>query len=246
MIVALLADIHSNLEALQACLRHAGERDAERYVFLGDLVGYGAEPAAVVDTIADHAARGAVVVKGNHDDAVESSARGLHDAAHQVIDWTRGVLTEGQRKFLAALPLFVRHDPMFFVHSSAVAPERWEYIENVTAARSSIEAAGVTYTFSGHVHDQVLYFKTQAGKIAPFRPTSGSPVPIPSHRWWLAIAGSVGQPRDGNPAAAYALFDTAREEITFFRVAYDHLAAAAKIRRAGLPEEVAQRIERGV
>ena len=71
-------------------------------------------------------------------------------------------------------------------------------------------------------------------------------MPVPSHRRWHAIAGSVGQPRDGNPAAAYAIFDSVREEMTFFRVPYDHLAAARKIRAAGLPEALAQRIERGV
>jgi diadenosine tetraphosphatase ApaH/serine/threonine PP2A family protein phosphatase len=133
---------------------------------------------------------------------------------------------------------------MFFVHASAAVPERWEYIENNTAARTSIEAAGVNYVFSGHVHDQMLYFLTQVGKIAPFAPISGSPVPVPSHRRWLAIAGSVGQPRDRNPAAAYAIFDDATEQITFYRVPYDHRAAARKIREVGLPEVLALRIER--
>jgi diadenosine tetraphosphatase ApaH/serine/threonine PP2A family protein phosphatase len=92
----------------------------------------------------------------------------------------------------------------------------------------------------------MLYFLTQVGKIASFTPISGSPVPIPSHRRWLAIAGSVGQSRDRNPAAAYAIFDSAAEQITFYRVPYDHLAAARRIREAGLPEDLALRIERAV
>ena len=246
MKIALIADVHANLEALQACLRHASGAGAERYAFLGDLVGYGADPGAAVDLVAQYAARGAVVVRGNHDEAIDKRTRDLNDSAHEAIEWTRAALSEPQKEFLRALPLIVRDGAICFVHASAVQPERWEYIDSNTSARLSIEAAGTTYVFSGHVHDPMLYFITQAGKIAPFRPISGSPVPVPSHRRWLAIAGSAGQPRDGNPAASYALFDSAAEQITFFRVPYDHAAAAAKIRRAGLPEWLAQRIERAV
>ena len=246
LIIALLADVHSNLEALRACLRHAADRRVERYAFLGDLVGYGADPGSVVDTVADFASRGAIVVKGNHEAAIEPGARQLNDVAHQSIEWTRNALTLAQKEFLASLSLCVREGAMCFVHASALAPDKWEYIDSNTSARLSIEAAATDYVFSGHVHDQMLYFLTQAGKIAPFRPISGSAVPVPSHRRWLAIAGSVGQPRDGDPAAAYAIFDDTAEQITFYRVPYDHLTTARKIREAGLPEVLAQRIERAV
>ena len=246
MLLAFLSDIHANLEALDACLRHAAAHGAERFAFLGDLVGYGADPAAVVDIVAAYAERGAVVVKGNHEEAIEKKQqRDLADDAHAAIEWTRSRLSSAQRSFLESLPLTASQDSMFFVHSSAVAPERWQYILDVTAARLSIEASKATYVFSGHVHDQVLYFLTQTGKIALFHPISASAVPVPSHRRWQAIVGSAGQPRDRNPAAAYAIFDTAKEEMTFFRVAYDHMTAARKIREAGLPEALAQRLETG-
>ena len=202
MRIALFADVHANLAALQACLRHAGTRNVDRYAFLGDFVDYGAQPGAVVDVIAGYAANGAIVVRGNHDTMPEST------------------LTAQQMSFLQSLPLCVREGDMCFVHSSARAPESWEYIETTAAARETIDAAGTTYTFAGHVHDQVLYFKTLAGKTAPFRPISGSPVPLPPHRGWLAIVGSVGQSRDENPAAAYAIFDDAAEEMTFYRVPF--------------------------
>ncbi|HYM61598.1 MAG TPA: metallophosphoesterase family protein [Thermoanaerobaculia bacterium] len=246
MIIALFSDIHSNAEALDACLKHAREQRVDRYAFLGDLVGYGADPRAVVDIVARYAAEGAVVVKGNHDLAVERRRREMNEVANDAIEWTRGVLSEEQKAFLAGLPFCVREESICFVHASAEDPEGWEYIESSAAAARSIEAATTTYTFSGHVHDQVLYFQTLTGKTAPFHPTSGSPVPVPSHRKWLATVGSVGQPRDRNLAAAYALFDSEREEMTFFRVPYDHIAAARKIRRAGLPESLAQRIEEGI
>jgi len=247
MLLALLSDLHANLDALRACLRHAEERGAERFAFLGDLVGYGAEPGAVIDLVAERAGGGAIVVQGNHDAAIgEGGGRGMNDLAYEAVEWTRNALSDSEKQFLATLPLIVREGDLCFVHSSADRPERWVYVETNGAARQSIEAAGATYTFAGHVHDQVLYFHTASGKTAPFRPASGSAVPVPPHRRWHAIVGSVGQPRDGNPATAYALFDSAREEMTFFRVPYDHLAAARKIRAAGLPEALALRIERGL
>ena len=242
--IALFSDIHSNLEALRACLDHARGAGADRYVFLGDLVGYGADPGPVIDAIRE--CRGAVVVKGNHDQAIETNRLAdLSDNAADVLEWTRRVLTPEQRTFLADLPMAVREGEMCFVHASADRPGQWAYIDTSQAARESILASGATYTFAGHVHDQVLYFRTLAGKTAPFRPTSGSRVPVPPHRFWLALVGSVGQPRDGNPAAAYAMFDERNEELTFYRVPYDHLTAAAKIRKAGLPEWVAHRVEHG-
>jgi len=238
MRIALLSDVHSNIDALETCLRDANQRGATRFAFLGDHVGYGAAPVAVVETIAEHARRGAIVVKGNHDLEQPSDAE-------DALEWTLERLSAQQKEFLRSLPLTAKEESMFFVHSSAIAPQRWMYIEDATAARQSIEASGATYVFSGHVHDQVLYFLTQTGKIASFHPISGSAVPVPSHRRWQAIVGSVGQPRDGNPAAAYALFDSEKEEITFFRVAYDHMRAARRIREAGLPESLALRIENG-
>jgi diadenosine tetraphosphatase ApaH/serine/threonine PP2A family protein phosphatase len=245
--IALLSDIHANAEALRACLRHAEERHVDRFAFLGDFVGYGADPGEVVDTIAAYASRGAIVVKGNHDQAVDGrSLRDLSDEAFASIEWTIRALSDAQKNFLAGLPMIVRDSDICFVHASAAAPEKWEYIQSSATARESMEAAATSYVFSGHVHEQLLYFKTLAGKTAAFRPTSGSAVPIHAHHSWLAIAGSAGQPRDGNPSAAYAIFDTSSEEITFHRVPYDHMAAAKKVRSAGLPEVLAQRLENAI
>ena len=246
MIIALLSDIHSNIEALNACLTHAAEHGAERYAFLGDLVGYGADPEAVVTEVINRVDQGAVAVKGNHDEAVEKRAAYMNDATKESIEWTRNALTAPRRAFLSSLPMLVRDRNMCFVHSSAARPAGWDYVDTPAAAKRSAEAAQTTYTFSGHVHDQMLYFEGAQGKWSAFEPTPGSPVPIRGHRRWLALVGSVGQPRDGRPAAAYALFDAALERITYHRLAYDQVAAAAKIRQAGLPEAHAYRVEKGV
>ncbi len=246
MIIALLSDIHGNLEALNACLKDASEGGATRYAFLGDFVGYGADPQKVVDIVARHAAEGAVIVKGNHDEAVEKTPLYMNESVRAVIGWTREILTHDAKTFLAALPLCVRDGEMCFVHASAAAPERWDYVDSPAAAQRSIDAAQAAYTFSGHVHDQELYFQSGHGKTSLFRPVRGTPVPVGRHRRWLALVGSVGQPRDNNPAAAYAQFDPEHEKIVFRRVPYDHLAAARKIRDAGLPASIAYRVEKGI
>jgi len=246
MILALLSDIHANLGALEACLEHARANGAGRYVFLGDLVGYGADPQGVVDTVARYAEDGAVVIKGNHDEAVEKTPDYMNESVREVINWTRETLSEGGKAFLASLPLCVHEGSMCFVHASADRPGRWNYVDSPAAAARSIEAAQSAYTFSGHVHAQELFFDIGAGRTASFRPVRGISVPVVMRRRWLALVGSVGQPRDQNPEAAYTLFDTERERIAFHRVPYDHLDAARRIREAGLPASIAYRVEQGI
>jgi len=246
MAIALLSDVHSNLEALEACLRHARDGGASRYAFLGDLVGYGADPQAAVDTVHRYAAEGAIAVKGNHDEAMEKRAGYMNEATKDSIEWTRKALDGTRKGFLAALPLAVREQDMCFVHASAAFPERWDYVDGPGAARRSADAAQAAYVFCGHVHEQLLYFESTQGSWSAFHPTPGRAIPVSRRRRWLAIVGSVGQPRDGRATAAYALFDPQREQLTFHRVPYDHLAAARKIRQAGLPEFHAFRVERGV
>jgi diadenosine tetraphosphatase ApaH/serine/threonine PP2A family protein phosphatase len=246
MKLALFADIHSNLEAITACIDHARALGAQRYAFLGDLVGYGADPVAVLDLIEQYAADGAVVVLGNHDAAaIGRGSDAMNASAQAAMVWTRAQLGDKQRAFLANLPLVVGDGDILFVHASAVAPEQWIYVTGPTEVQESIEAAKANYVFCGHVHEQQLYYTGASGQPMPFRPVPGTPIPTARYRKWLAIVGSAGQPRDGNNAACYALFDRERERLTFFRVPYDHGRAAQKIRAAGLPERLALRLERG-
>jgi len=247
LLTALLSDIHGNLEALNACLGHARERGAERFGFLGDLVGYGADARGVVEVVARYAAAGAVVLKGNHDAAIEGGGGYFNEASRAALQWARETLTQEQKDFLASLPLVVRHESVCFVHASAAAPQRWDYIDSPAAAKHCADATDACYTFCGHVHDQVLYFENaRGGRMTEFRPFPGTAIPVRNHRRWVVSVGSVCQPRDGNPAAAYTLFDLAGQTLTFFRVAYDAMAAADKIRRCGLPGSLAYRVELGV
>lgn len=244
--IALFSDIHANLEALEACLAHAQQRGVDTHVLLGDFVGYGADASAVVDAVMRIAQSGGIAIKGNHDAAIEHRGGYFNEQAQAALDWARETLTTEQKRFLAGLPLFVEKAPSYFVHASAASPERWNYVDSPGAAMRCVEAAAQTHTFCGHVHDQCLYFETAGGRMSDFRPISGSMIPVRGPRRWLAVVGSVGQPRDRNPAAAYAIFDDAKREITFFRVTYDHHEAAAKIRRAGLPGSLAYRVEAGI
>src|SRR5438552_7133607 len=246
MKLALFADIHSNLEAITACLAHAEALGADRYAFLGDLVGYGADPVAVLDLIEQHAANGAVVVLGNHDAAaIGRRDDTLNDHARSAIAWTQTQLGERQRAFLAGLPLTVREDNILFVHASAAAPEQWIYVTSLAEAEESIRAGQAGYIFCGHVHEQKLYYMGAGGRPMPFRPMPGTPIPTGKHRRWLAIVGSAGQPRDRSNKACYALADIERGRLTFFRVPYDYSVAAQQVRSAGLPERLARRLERG-
>jgi diadenosine tetraphosphatase ApaH/serine/threonine PP2A family protein phosphatase len=246
--IALLADVHANLEALEACLEHARATGAERLAFLGDLVGYGADPGPGIDIVADEVARGALAVRGNHDAAaVAESPPSMHEDAARAITWTRGRLSVRQRAFLEALPLVAREGGLLLVHASADDPGAWAYVTDAFMAARCLEAAGdATYVACGHVHEPVLYYAGAAARPVPFRPVPGVAIPVPPHRRWLVLPGSVGQPRDRSASASYAILDTARPALTFVRVPYDCRTTAAKIRAAGLPESLALRLERGV
>lgn len=249
MRLALLSDIHANARALRACLAHARAQGATQLAFLGDLVGYGAEPGEVVDLVRALAAEGAIVLKGNHDElavlGVDDGTRGGQGAV-----WTHGQLDDTQRAYLAQLPLSARAGDNLLVHASADAPAQWHYVNQAIRAARSLDAAcaqeGVRRVFGGHVHEQRLWFMGSRGGLMPFTPTPAIAVPLPAHRRWLATIGSVGQPRDGDTRAAYALFeDDPEPRLTFWRVTYDHGAAAQAIARSGLPPDFARRLMEG-
>ncbi len=247
MKLALLSDVHANLEATVACLAHAREQGAERLAFLGDLVGYGADPGPVLELVAAEVARGALAVRGNHDDAVVTGdVEFMNQTAGKVIAWTRDRLTGAQRAFLADLPLVVREDRLLLVHASPEAPAEWVYVTDPSRAARGLEAAApASWVFCGHVHEPVLYTAGAVGRPVPFRPVPGIAIPVPPRRRWLAVVGSVGQPRDGNTAACYAMLDMDRTTLTFYRVPYDWRVPAQKVLAAGLPESLARRLERG-
>ena len=246
MLIAFLTDLHANREAVTACLDHAKEQGVTQYAFLGDLVGYGADPAWVLDTVMEYASRGAFVLMGNHDIALlEEDRKGMNLIAYQVVEWTRAQLTPEQLSFISNLPFRIEMQDLLFVHANAWAPEKWEYIDGTMEAMRSMHATNAHITFCGHVHVPSLYHMTMTGKTGEFIPTPENSIPLSKQRRWLVIPGSTGQPRDGNPAACYATFDTVSLDLTYYRVPYDTNAAAEKIIAAGLPTILGQRLITG-
>src|ERR1700736_3385305 len=242
VLLALFWDIHATRQAFSACLAAARARGAEKLILLGDYVGYGADPEWTIDEVTGLVEGGAIAVRGNHDTAIGSSAESMNAHAQAAIEWTRGRLGAAQRRFLSELPLTAEEDDRLYVHSEASSPAKWRYVQDTTDAARSIMAAAAQITFCGHIHQPALYSMSSAAKMTSFAPTSGVSVQLLPGRRWLAVLGSVGQPRDGNPAASFAMFDTDTREITYCRVPYDVEEAASRIRASGLPTWLADRL----
>jgi len=240
MTIALFTDIHANREAMEACLVHAEEHGATQYIFLGDYVGYGADPGWVVDTVMRFVREGATALRGNHDEAAAGSEDvRLNADARQCIDWTRKLLTSEQLGFLRTLPLTFEDGVCLYVHANGWDPKNYEYVLGPMQAARNMQVVRARITFCGHMHEPMLYHMGLTQRVEVFSPIPGTPIPLSAARRWLALPGSIGQPRDGNPAACYAIFDELTNLLSFWRVPYDHHSAAHKVRAAGLPERYA-------
>jgi len=195
--------------------------------------------------VMDLVGRGAIAVRGNHDSAIGTTTVSMNAEAQAAIEWTRGRLSAPQRRFLAELPLTLQEDDRLYVHSEASNPAKWRYVQDAADAGRSLMATAAHVTFCGHIHRPALYSMSAAAKMTSFVPTSGVPVQLLQGRHWLAVLGSVGQPRDGDPAASFVMFDTSARAITYCRVPYDVEAAAMRIRENGLPLWLADRLSVG-
>jgi diadenosine tetraphosphatase ApaH/serine/threonine PP2A family protein phosphatase len=245
VLIALFTDIHGNREAFEACLAHCSRHAIDRFVFLGDYVGYGADPGFVVDTVRGFAERGAVALLGNHDSAAVGTPERMNDEAALAIEWTRRRLDAHQLGFLGGLPLTAEEDGRLYVHASAAAPANWNYVIDEAAAARSLAATKAGRTFCGHTHVPAVFHLSATGKLAGFDPVEGVAMPLTWQRRWVAVIGAVGQPRDRNPAACYALYDDAAGTLAYMRVPYDVEAAQRKIRAAGLPLFLSARLAWG-
>lgn len=242
MLIALFADIHANRQAFSACLAQARDQGAQRIVLLGDYVGYGADPEWAVTTVMELVDQGAVAVLGNHDSAIGQPRQQMNLEAQIAIEWTRGELGASERQFLAGLPLMANDSDRIYVHSEASNPPAWIYVTSTVEASRSLSLNPAQITFCGHIHQPAIYSMSPTAKMTAFTPTTGAAVPLLQGRRWLVVLGSVGQPRDGNPAASYAMLDTDKREITYCRAPYDVEQAAAAIRKKGLPPWLANRL----
>jgi diadenosine tetraphosphatase ApaH/serine/threonine PP2A family protein phosphatase len=239
---ALLGDIHGNTEALGVILGAIRETQVDKIICLGDIVGYGAEPVACLRMIRD---LGCDVIAGNHDWAAvgKLSIDCFNAYAKAAALWTREQLDDEQKAWLANLPLTLQYEHCAVAHGTFHQPEAFNYIQTVFDAQQSFEALkamDARLGFLGHSHVPVGFFDTD-----PITYTLDSDVPLDEDVAVMVNAGSVGQPRDENNKASFALLDTAAKMINIRRVEYDIDAAANKIREAGLPEILAARLYQG-
>jgi diadenosine tetraphosphatase ApaH/serine/threonine PP2A family protein phosphatase len=245
MLIGLMSDIHGNREALASCLADARGRGVERFVVLGDIVGYGPDPQWCVETVARLTADGQLAIKGNHDAAIEDPGVPMNPVARAAIAWTRDRLDNAAKTFLGGLPFDLNEDDRLYVHASANAPEDWIYVLGPREAFASFRATAQRITFCGHTHIPALFNESASSLPQLHIPTDGRPVPLLAQRRWLAVLGAVGQPRDHNPAACYGLLDDESRRLSYIRVPYDADLTARKIRAAGLPEALAIRLLAG-
>ncbi|CDX11000.1 conserved hypothetical protein [Mesorhizobium sp. ORS 3324] len=245
MRIAILSDIHANREAFDAVLEAVHERAPDQLVLLGDLVGYGPDPVYVVEKAADLVEDGAVCVMGNHDDAVVASRTDMTENARVAIEWTAERLAREHFDFLARLPLSLRSEDRLYVHASAERPEKWLYIRDAAAAERCLSSSDARFIFCGHTHIPAIYYALPGARPIHFSPLGNVAAPLSALRRHLVVVGAVGQPRDGNPAACFALLDTERREVTMVRVPYDHEETARKVQASGLPAWLGMRLKIG-
>ena len=233
MRIAIISDIHANLEALSAVLEDILRRQADRIVCLGDIVGYGADPADCVTLVREHAS---FSVLGNHDAASFSPQQRAYfnPLALEAVRWTAGQLDEKHTSWLRQLPYRVSFENLLFVHSAPRAPEEWDYVFGGMEARMQGRYFFERICFIGHSHIPGIHpLDSDVGEYSP------------AHRFIINV-GSVGQPRDGDWRSSYGLLDTVAGTYDNHRIAYDVDAAMRKILDRGLPPRLAQRLKAGV
>jgi len=245
----IISDVHSNLEALDAVLKLAPAHDTMWN--LGDTVGYAANPNEVIERLSRLPG---VSIRGNHDRACASQEEmdDFSPVADRAVQWTRQVLSRNYREWLQRLlpgPVPLQGRALSCVHGSPIDED--EYLVSDDDAAIALEATDARITFFGHTHKQVG-FATDGDQLCVLEPLFSSDnepddyeVPLRSGLRYLLNPGSVGQPRDGDWRAAFAIYDEARSLFTWYRVPYDFLKTQDSIRRAGLPEFLAARLRQG-
>lgn len=236
---AIIADIHANLEALQVVLEDIKNQKCTHYACLGDVVGYNANPKECLDIVRS---MGMPCVKGNHDEycSIDSNLEGFNPHAAEAVNWTRRQLTEEDQQWLRDLKYIRLVASFSVVHATLDGPQRWGYVFDRLAAAASFTYQNTTVCFFGHTHVPVAFIRdtvVRGGTYSKFKVEPG--------RKYFINVGSVGQPRDNNPKAAYVTYDLDEGLIELHRLDYDIAAAQAKIRAAGLPERLAERLSVG-
>jgi predicted phosphodiesterase len=235
----IISDIHGNLEALEACLKKIDELKADKIICLGDLVDYCAQPNECIELVLEHAD---VIIRGNHDEAqyrLELS-NGFTENARISSMLTRSIINLDFVELFKNLPQYYKENDLLFVHASPAYLPDYAYILTKESASINFGAFDEKICFIWHSHRPVIFEETESGaNIVDNNELSRD-------KRYIINVGSTGQPRDGNPNASFGIFDTESWKYSNFRVNYDVLTASEKIKKAGLPVFLADRILKGV
>ncbi len=236
---AIIADIHGNLEAFQVVLEDIRAQNATHIVCLGDVVGYNANPKECLQIVRE---MNIPCVKGNHDEYCSSDdpLDGFNPHAAEAVHWTREQLNGEEKTWLSDLKYSRMAANFTLVHATLDAPQRWGYVFDKLAAAASFPYQNTQMCFFGHTHVPVAFMRdtvVRGGTYSKFKSD-------PSKKYFINV-GAVGQPRDNNPKSAYVLYDIDAQTIELRRLDYDIETAQKKIREAGLPERLAERLAFG-
>ncbi|MDA0811564.1 MAG: metallophosphoesterase family protein [Verrucomicrobia bacterium] len=236
---AIFGDIHANLEALETVLADALEQGADHYACIGDIVGYNANPHECISRVQG---LDCPVVKGNHDEEASLSTEiiGLNPLAQAALEWTRDHLTEEDKQWLRDLRMVRQVKDFTIVHATLDSPGHWHYVMNKFDAMASFSYQYTQVCFYGHTHTPRIYVKDDSVTLE-----DAMRVDIAPGRKYFINVGSVGQPRDGDPRASYALYDHDNKTVEIRRLDYDRAETQRKIRNDGLPEALAARLDYG-
>jgi predicted phosphodiesterase len=237
---AILSDIHSNLEALQAVIASAREEGARMFFCLGDVVGYGANPNECVNVIEEEKM---ICIAGNHDWAVlgKLDTTYFNAAAKSAVAWTQKILTEHSRKLLSHLSLTFKNEHLIGVHATLNQPQEFTYMYDLSQSLDTFYLMDRPVCFIGHTHVPRSFIRV-GDKVSLLNETSFT---LEEGVKYIVNVGSVGQPRDGYPEAAFCMYDPDLNRVDIKRVSYDIKTAQEKIFHAGLPEMLAQRLAVG-
>lgn len=240
----IFGDIHGNLEALEAVLADMEEQEVTHPLCVGDLVGYGANPAECLEVVRSLACP---VVRGNHDDlvALGKAPHSFSEAARISLEYARRQLHPSQLNFLRRLPLVWGEESLTLVHATLDGPESWGYISTRLEAQTSFLYQKTQLCFVGHTHRPCAFVQEKEVRPIEFRQVDVQPDRSKARRKFLFNVGSVGQPRDGDWRAAYAILTPSEQLVELRRVNYQVEKAASKITKAGLPESLSKRLFKG-
>lgn len=238
---ALVSDIHGNLEALEAVIAELSKQGIDRYLCIGDVVGYGADPSRCIDIV--RSLKPEALIAGNHEWGVTGSLElgYFSEYARAAVIWTKKILSASEIEYLNSFKLLYEGDDFVLVHGGLVEPDKFPYIMDSDDAWETMRLMKKPLTFIGHTHVAEIYYSDKDKARETIEPR----ISIGNDKLYVINSGSVGQPRDMDPRASFAIYDSDKRTVEIRRVVYDIEKAQAKILKTGLPKMLALRLSEG-